>query len=149
MNKFFKDKITIEKLQDDPLGQYVAKCAEDLHAERYTRSSGRVMLEMVADFNRWLKSEHIATNPLDAKHVEKYLRFRNRSRPRRKIQGAALTRWLTLLRDRGVTKSVPRSITAVEKIVEQHDFYLERDRVFSAHTRNLSSIGFRFFGQRR
>jgi len=75
MNKFFDDRRTIERMTEGVLGQYVSQYAAGLHADGYTRLSGRRILNTVAGFNSWLKRKRIAPDEVSSKHADMYVRF--------------------------------------------------------------------------
>ena len=137
MNAFFKDIRTIERMQQGSLGCYVAQFAARLHTDGYTRQTGRVMLAIVAGFNRWLKRKHIATGQINSDQAEKYLQFRRRGTSQPYTTGrATLTRWLSLLREQGVIPEPPSPmITPIDRVIERYDNYLEKERVLSWRTR--------------
>jgi site-specific recombinase XerD len=137
MNGFFKDRTTIERMEEGPLGRYMAQYAATLHAAGYTRLTGRRMLESVAGFNRWLKLKRIPFCRIGPNHAERYLQFhwRGISRPCT-CDRPALARWLELLREEGVVpKPAPPVSTPCERVVEEYDAYLQKERVLSEATR--------------
>ncbi len=137
MNRFFSDRRTIERMTAGVLGHYVPEYAAMLHADGYTRLSGRRILESVAGFTHWLKRKRIAPAQITSKHAEMYLRFRRRgvSRPCTSA-GAALTRWLKLLSGhRVIAEPAIPAPTPTEKIVADYDSYLLKERSLSWRTR--------------
>jgi site-specific recombinase XerD len=137
MNKFFDDRRTIERMTEGVLGQYVSQYAAGLHADGYTRLSGRRILNTVAGFNSWLTRKRIAPDEVSSKHADMYLRFRRRgvSRPCASAS-AALARWLKLLRTHGVIpEPVMPAPTPIEKVIKDYDDYLLKERSLSWRTR--------------
>jgi site-specific recombinase XerD len=138
MNEFFKDIKTIERMNEGPMGHYIARYAAQLHVEGYARQSGRLMLEIVAGFVRWLNVNHVRSGQIKSDHAKKYLRFRKRRgyQPNRSDH-AALARWLKQLQGEGVI-AVPVSqqkITPAERVLEDYDKYLHHERSLSLVTR--------------
>jgi len=126
MNGFFKDSKTIERMTGGPLGQYVVDYALGLHAQGYTRLTGRRMLAMVAGFNQWLASNKIGTRRITSIHAKKYWQLRKRTRPNsRSTDRSALFRWLELLRQKGVIpQECPPRLTPCEGLIEEYDRHL-------------------------
>src|ERR1035441_5074158 len=112
MNKFFNDTRTIERMKDGPLGRHIPEYALMLHANGYTRWTGRRMLNTVDDFNRWLKMKRISPAQMNSHHVERYLRRVNQTHAWPFTSGrVALTRWLTLLCEQNVVPPpTPRTL---------------------------------------
>ncbi|MDR3403243.1 MAG: tyrosine-type recombinase/integrase [Chthoniobacter sp.] len=137
INKFFDDERTIERMTEGVLGQYVSLYGAGLHADGYTRLSGRRILNTVAGFNSWLKRKRIAPAQICSKHAEMFLRYRRRgvSRPCTSAS-AALGRWLKLLWAHGVIpEPVMPAPTPIEKVVEDYHGYLLKERSLSWRTR--------------
>src|SRR5271155_3425231 len=133
MNRFFNDRRTIERMTKGVLGQYVSQYAAGLHADGYTRLSGRRILNSVAGFNSWLKRKRIAPDQISSKYAEMFLRFRRRgvSRPCTSAS-AALARWLKLLRTHGVIpEPVMPPLMPFERVLEDFDDYLLKNRALS------------------
>lgn len=137
MNKFFKDTRTIERMKDGPLGRHIPEYALMLHANGYTRSSGRRMLETVTSFNRWLQAKRIQPRQITSHHVERYLQH-NKQTHTWSFTGSrvAVTRWLVLLREQNVVlPPTPRMLMPGEQLVNDYDHYLDQQRGLSFRTR--------------
>jgi integrase/recombinase XerD len=137
MNGFFKDRKTIERMTQGPVGPYMAQYAAALHGVGYTRLTGRRMLESVAGFNCWLERKSISPNRICSSHVQRYLQmhWRGNSWPCT-CDRPALTRLLTLLRTEGVIpESAPPVTPPCEGVIEEYDAYLKKERVLSDGTR--------------
>jgi integrase/recombinase XerD len=137
MNGFFKDRTTIERMTQGPVGPYMAQYAAALHTAGYTRLTGRRMLDSVAGFNRWLQRKSISPNLICSSHIQRYLQmhWRGNSWPCT-CDRPALTRLLTLLRAEGVIpEPAPPICTPCERVIEEYDAYLKKERVLSETTR--------------
>jgi integrase/recombinase XerD len=137
MNGFFKDRTTIERMTQGPVGPYMVQYAAALHTAGYTRLTGRRMLESVASFNRWLQRNSIPPNRICSSHVQRYLQlhWRGNSWPCT-CDRSALSRLLTLLREEGVIPiPAPPVSTPCESVIEEYDAYLKKERVLSEGTR--------------
>ena len=132
------------QVEEGPLGPYIGAYAAQLLSEGYTRHSSCVRIRLVGGFSRWLNQKNIAAAEVITQHASDYLRYRKRS-GYRQGQGddAALVRLLELLRGQGVIPRphLHRPITPSERLVEEYDSYLEKERVLSLATR----INYRFF----
>jgi site-specific recombinase XerD len=138
MNGFFKDIRTIERMKEGPLGRFIVRYAEQLHAEGYARQSGRLRLRLIADFSRWLDRKRIAANQVVFQHATAYLQSRKRAGYRHsKGDRAALARLLKLLREQNVTSEhVPQATaTPSEGLLEEYDVYLRKERSLTLATR--------------
>lgn len=138
MNLFFKDPKIVERMKGGPLGPYIVSYAEQLQAEGYARQSGCVQIRLVADFSRWLGQRGIAANELVAQHTADYLRYRKRRGYRPGLGNpAALARLMRLLREQGVIALQPQPVatTPSERLVEEFDVYLQKERALTLATR--------------
>jgi len=137
MNGFFKDRKTIERMEQGPLGPYMAQYAAELHAVGYTRLTGRRMLESVAGFNHWLHLKRIPPSRIGLIYVKRYLQlhWRGSSWPCT-CDRSALIRLLTLLGAEGVIAEPKTPIpTPCESVVREYDAFLKKERVLSNATR--------------
>lgn len=137
MKNFFTDRRAIERMTEGVLGQYVSYYAAGLHADGYSRLTGRRILNYVVAFNSWLKRKRITPSQICSKHVEIFLRFRRRGVSRLyTCASAALARWLKLLRTHGVIPDPPMPApTPTEKVIKDYHEYLLKERSLSRRTR--------------
>lgn len=138
MNRFFNDHDTIERMQQGHLGPYLVVHADQLYDQGFARPSVRRKLQMAADFSRWLKRNHVAAQRVTAKHGRDYLQFRKRSGLRLQLgDRAAVTGFLKLLREQGVTKErIPQPrITPCQRWLKEYDNYLQKKQSLSLATR--------------
>lgn len=151
MQKFFKDPGTIERMKDGPLGCHMPEYALILHANGYTRWTGRRILNMVADFNRWLKTKRIAPGQINSHHVERYLqRVKQTHSWPFTSRRVALKRWLTLLREQNVAQPMtPRKLMPSQQVVSDYDHFLDQQRGLSCRTRTTyRPLVFKFLNDR-
>lgn len=138
MNRFFRDVRTIGRMKQDPLGRYLILYADQLHAQGYSRLSGRRKLQLAADFSGWLSRKNVAANGIQTRHVGDFFQFRKRSGFGLQLgDRAAVARFLNLLRDHGVaTERIPQSLlTPIQEALREYDQYLEKERSLSLATR--------------
>jgi integrase/recombinase XerD len=138
MDKLLDDLKLSERVEEGPLGPFIVAYAAQLLSEGYARQSSCVKIRLVGGFSRWLSQKGIAANRVVAQHTVDYLRYRKRC-GYRLGQGdpAAFVRLLKLLRDRGVIAQQPLqgATTPSERLVEDYDVYLQKERALSPATR--------------
>lgn len=138
MNKLLKDLRISARVEEGPLGPYIGCYAAQLLSEGYARHSTCVKIRLVGAFSRWLALKRIAAHEVVDQHTVGFLRYRNRcGHPLGLGDPPTLMRVLKLLRDQGVIaqKPAPAPTTPSERLVEEYDIYLERERVLSLATR--------------
>ena len=138
MNRFFKDVRSIGRMKQDPLGRYLILYADQLHAQGYSRLSARRILHLAADFSGWLRRKNVAAKGILTRHIADFFHFRKRSgfglqpgdRP-------AVAGFLSLLRQHGVTteRTAPPPLTPSQKVLQEYDHYLQKERSLSLATR--------------
>ena len=133
MNGFFKDRNTIERMTDGPMGPYIARYAIQLQAEGYARKTGLQKLKLVEDFIQWLRRKHIAADQITPVHGKQYEQVRKRrGHSRGRGDRNTLSTWLKMLREEGVIpKLVPKPITPSERLLKEYDGYLQNERALS------------------
>ncbi len=125
-------------MKQGPLGRYIARHADQLHALGYARQSVRRKLQIAADFSQWLKRNNVAAHQVISKHARNYLQFRKRAGFRhQKGDRAAVATFLKLLREGRVTKEQipPPRMTPSQRLLKQYDDYLQKERCLSLATR--------------
>lgn len=138
MNTFFRDKNTIERMKDGPLGQYIVQYANQMRTEGYARQSGRIQIRLVADFSRWLARKGIAAKQLAAQHTSNFLRSRKRAGYQStNADQSALARLGRLLLEQAViTERTPKAAaTPSEVLLDEYDRYLQTERSLVLSTR--------------
>src|ERR1022692_1254108 len=138
MNTFFRDKNTIERMKDGPLGQYIVQYANQMRTEGYARQSGRIQIRLVADFSRWLARKGIAAKQLAAQHTSNFLRSRKRAGYQStNADQSALARLGRLLLEQAViTERTPKAAaTPSEVLLDEYDRYLQKERSLVLSTR--------------
>ena len=138
MNRLLENLKISERVKEGPLGPYMIAYAAQLLSEGYARQSSCAKIRLVGGFSRWLSEKRIAASKVAAHHTVDYLRHRKRCayRPGRG-DPAALARLLQLLRDQGVIAQQPlrAATTPSERLVEEYDVYLQKERALSLATR--------------
>jgi site-specific recombinase XerD len=138
MNQLLKDLRISARVDEGPLGPYLGSYAAKLLSEGYARQSACVKIRLVGAFSRWLSRKRIATSQVADQHTVDFLRYHNRGGHRLGFgEPATLMRMLKLLRDQGVIAQGPAlgPTTPSERLVEEYDVYLQRERVLSLATR--------------
>ena len=138
MNQLLEDLRISARVEEGPLGPYIGAYAAQLFSEGYARHSSCVKIRLVGAFSRWLSRKGIAANKVVDQHTVDFLRYHNRCSHRLGLgDPATLIRLLKLLRDQGVIAQRPARVptTPSERLVEEYDVYLQRERVLSLATR--------------
>lgn len=138
MNQLLKDLRISARIEEGPLGPYIGTYAAQLLSEGYARHTTCVKIRLVGAFSRWLSLKRIAANEVVDQHTLDFLRYRNRCGHRLGLGNpATLIRVLKLLRGQGVIAQapIPTPTTPSERLVEEYDVYLQRERVLSPATR--------------
>lgn len=129
MDQLYRDPRTPLRMREGPLGAYVDAFAQQLIDEGYARSSARYALQLVADLGRWLRRRRMVAPQLTPEHLARYLEHRSRQAHYRSGDAAILGRLLRLLLDKGiVAQSPPIDSTPAERLEEEFQLYLERER---------------------
>jgi cell division protein FtsB len=138
MNTFFRDKNTIERMKEGPLGQYIVQYANQMRAEGYARQSGCIQIRLVASFGRWLDHKGIAAKLITDQHTVNFLRSRKRAGYQStNADHAALARLMRLLRKQAViTERRPKAASwPSEVLLDEYDGYLQNERSLVLSTR--------------
>jgi integrase/recombinase XerD len=135
MSLFIKNRETLLRLHEGPLGPYIDDYAAELQEEGYAQHSAELRIGLVADFNQWLAKRRIPAPQITTAHFHPYLRFRARYRPPQRGAPAALKRLLDLLLRQGVIPepSLPPA-TPAEKLRDEFCLYLRQERALSSAT---------------
>ena len=138
MNTFFRDRNTIERMKEGPLGQYIVQYASQMRSEGYARQSGCIQIRLVADFSRWLARKGIAAKQIADQHTGNFLRSRKRAGYQStNADQSALARLVRLLRKQAViTERTPKAASSpCEVLLEDYDGYLQKERSLVLSTR--------------
>lgn len=138
MNSFFQDNATIQRMERGPLAPYLGLYAQQLRSLGYAQQSGRLKLQRVAGFSRWLHQKQVGANQVTAKHASDYLRScRSTDGQVRRGDQATLAGFLQLLCDHKVIQ--PRASqpapTPSERWLKDYEVYLEKEQSLSLATR--------------
>ena len=135
MSLFIKNRETLLRLHEGPLGPYIDDYAAELQEEGYAQHSAELRIGLVADFNQWLAKRRIPAPQITTAHFQPYLRFRARYRPPQRGAPAALKRLLDLLLRQGVIPepSLPPA-TPAEKLRDEFCLYLRQGRALASAT---------------
>jgi integrase/recombinase XerD len=147
MNRLLEDLKISARVEEGPLGPYIGAYATQLLSEGYARHSRCVKIRLVGAFSRWLSRKGIAANEMIDQHTVDFLRYHNRRGHRFGLgDPTTLGGLLRLLRDQGVIAQRPLLVptTPSERVVEEYDLYLQRERVLALATR----INYRSFVQK-
>ena len=129
MEQFFKDRGTLLRMREGPLGAYVDAFAQQLGDEGYAKASSRYALRLVADVGRWLRRRRLNAQQLTPELLECYLQCRSHHSHLRSGNAAILRRLLNFLRQKGiVAQSPPIESTPAQRLEEEFGLYLERER---------------------
>ena len=138
MNELLEELKLSKRVEEGPLGPYIVAYAAQLLSEGYARQSSCLKIRLVACFSRWLNQKSIAARQVTDQHTVDYLRYRKRCGYQLYLgDSAALARLFKLLRDQGVIAQQPLSAatTPSERLMEEYDAYLQKERALSLATR--------------
>ena len=135
MERFFKDPETIVCKRKGPLGLYMDELAQHFADAGYSCSYGRRQLQLADEFSRWLQRHNVAITNLKPDQVEKFLRYRARSRKPRKGDVAACKAVYDLLHQKGVLapRTMPKK-TPVQTMADEFSLYLRQERQLASTT---------------
>jgi site-specific recombinase XerD len=127
------DPRTLDTLTRGPLAAPLKAYAQQLHDQGYAIQTGRLQLQMLGQFNRWLQRRGLAVEQVDSSTVERYVRGRRKAGKLQKGDTAALARLLRLLRpgQAGIPSSPP---SACQRLLQQFQHYLRQERGLSEAT---------------
>lgn len=125
---------TIERLRQGPLSKYLDAYSAAQFEHGYEEQSIRLQILVIADFSGWIERQEIAVRSLDAHHVNRFLRLRQRQQAVRRGDPTALKRMLAMLREKGVVKREPAVRNAPERVAAEFERYLLQERGLSPAT---------------
>lgn len=135
MEQFFNSPRTLMRLRQGPLAPYLASFAKQLSEQGYALVSGRIYIQLISDFSRWLKRNHIAARETTTEHTRKFLRYRTRKQCLGKGDPAALKSFLNLLRHEGIiAEELVPVPTPAKRYTEEFVHYLQKERGLSVAT---------------
>jgi integrase/recombinase XerD len=129
MERFYRDPRTLARMGEGALGPFVCAFAEQLSEQGYTRGSARLSLRLVANFSRWIERRGVVVQTLAPEDIGRYLKYRRAHQLPRSEDAGILTRFLTLLVDRGVVaKKKASTPTPAHEFEEEFRQYLQQER---------------------
>lgn len=136
MEQFIKNPQILIRLRQGLLGPYLNSFAKQLSEQGYTRGSGCVQIQLIGNFGRWLKLNHVAVGIITSVHETRYLRYRKRKVGLGRGDAAALKRFLGLLRSDGVIAEeiLDLTKTIAERFTEEFVHYLRKERGLAVAT---------------
>jgi site-specific recombinase XerD len=132
----FKFPSVIRRQHDGPLGIHIDAYETLLQEEGYSRRSTYVHLHVVADLSRWLKRQRLDAGDIDEQAVKRYLQCRRHFVKRYRGASSVPYKFLSMLRDRGITnqKAPVVAVDACKTAVADFERYLSKERGLSAAT---------------
>ena len=125
---------TIERLRQGPLSKYLDAYSAAQFEHGYEEQSIRMQILVIADFSGWIERQEIAVRSLDAQHVNRFLRLRQRQQAVRRGDPTALKRMLAMLREKGVVKREPAVRNPLTRVAAEFERYLLQERGLSPAT---------------
>jgi site-specific recombinase XerD len=125
-----------QRLYEGPLGRHVDALVALLEAQGYCQDHIAIQIRAAAALACWLERQGEATTALSPDGLARYVRSRQRRRPLRQGEAAALRKVLEFLRTQGVAAaetSVPPG-SALQDIAEAFERYLICERGLSRAT---------------
>lgn len=139
MEQYYKNKRTLMRMREGPLGAYVDALAQQLSDEGYARASARYALQLLADLGRWLGRRRMTASQLTPECLQRYMEYRSRHHSHRHSGDAAILRRLSnLLLAKGVVApSMPGELTPAQRLEEEFWRYLLQERRLATATVHL------------
>ncbi|MBS0343910.1 MAG: tyrosine-type recombinase/integrase [Proteobacteria bacterium] len=129
---------SLSRTPEGPLAAGINAFMAHLLDQGYAASSVHLETRLVSDFSRWLMVEGVALREITPAHADRFLRHRARYRRPRRGDRVALTRLLTLLRERGeIAAPMPTATadaTPAEHLAREFAAYLRQERALAATT---------------
>jgi len=147
---FFIRPGVILRLHEGPLAPYVDIYASQLFDQGFSHSKARHNIRLFADFSRWLQRMRIDPKNLDESTLDRYRKYRERTRPLVGGDRLALHNFLKLFREIGVSPP-PKAIKPglCDLIGEEFRSYLHQEIGLSDKTLELYSEIIRAFIQNK
>jgi site-specific recombinase XerD len=150
---YFQDTDTIRRLRKGLFGKFMDSYASELKEAGYSYQSAQMHIRLVEGFGGWLRYSKIDMHRVNSSHIEKYICYRNRKEQQTKSTGilTALKRILRLVATTQLSSGEVRTDnrTPAEKIAEEFDLYLVRDRALTqATTRTYGDYAKKFLKYR-
>ena len=139
---YFTAPQTLWRIHVGPLGPYVDAFVSWLQEQHYSRSTIQSSVRAVADWSRWLHVHGIASNDVDTKQLDRFVRYRAQHAQSRAVHPdgrRGLQRMLGWLQKTGVAprSNVPAPLSHREIIVHDFGQYMFRQRGLSSTTLRL------------
>ena len=130
IEQFYPSAHARRRLYDGPLGPFVDGFASTVAEQGYTRSSGHARLQVVGDFNRWLRRRRLSAGDLNEERLAEFQRqLPWRDQARRRGATRALHALLDHLRALGAVPVAEKvRPTETERILIGYRSYLEGER---------------------
>ena len=134
IEQFLRDPLTLSRMREGPLGEYLDLYATELSGQGYARRTVREQLWLIARFSWWLQSNDISLAEVSISDATKYLEQRNRRIRRGEFY--SLQRILRILQEAGVidTKPICECRTPIDELTDQFAHYLRHERGLAATT---------------
>lgn len=133
---YFHDTDTLRRFRQGMFGDLMDAYANELKENNYSYQSAQQHIRLVEGFGVWLRYTKIDRNHATSRHIEKYIRYRNRQNQQTKATGilTALKRIIRMVLDvNGADKKVDNR-TPSEKLADEFDHYLLKDRALAQVT---------------
>ena len=135
MNPLFAQFKTVRGLDDGPLCPHVPAYITQLQTQGYQPQTILKHLWLFAHFNRWLRRTDRGLRNLNEEIVKHFLRHHCAQRKWQLEEGGALYKLLNMLRKARVVPGAEKvPTTPAERLANQYQCYLLKERGCSAHT---------------
>jgi len=135
MNPLSAQFKTVRGLDDGPLCPHVPAYITQLQTQGYQPQTLLKHLWLFAHFNRWLRRTDRGLRNLNEEIVKHFLRRHYVQRKRQLEEGGALYKLLNMLRKARVVPGAEKApTTPAERLANQYQCYLLKERGCSAHT---------------
>lgn len=137
MFEHYFQQARVETLRSRPLGLHLDSFASALERARYTPSTIRIKLRLVADLDEWLQRSGRTVTDLNQDGVKVFLAARRRRHRRHRVDRPTLRHFMEHLQRKGVIAMTP--VVAVEetpmlKLERRYEDYLRKERGLNAKT---------------
>lgn len=147
LEKFFKQRGSIERLQSNPLATHLDSFAASLAADAYVVSTVRSKLLWVAQLGWWLQEKKATVAQLDERLVDTFLKELRQQGLLRRGQGPTTIRFVAHLQSQGI---IPRpepvyDTSPLAELERQYERYLRLERgLTTATVVNYRPVAHRF-----
>jgi site-specific recombinase XerD len=137
---YFAASKTQRCIHQGPLGSYIDDFANWLREQHYSRSSGRTFVRAVANWSLWLHGRCVACGDINAKLLDRYIRYGARAGTVGQDHRRGLQKMLAWLQKTGVVPATSPLPALSQREIVRNDF-----EQYMLQQRGLSSVTLRLY----